>query len=56
MADEKKETNVYGNFCNKHPFAGGTAFVAGATFGFMLITELASDLGKLIVHAFRKKK
>ena len=56
MADEKKEVNVYGNFCSKHPFAGGTAFCAGATLGFMLITELAAGLGKLIVNAFRKKK
>lgn len=56
MADEKKEVNVYGKFCNNHPIIGGTAFCAGATLGFMLITELAANLGKLIVNAFRKKK
>ena len=56
MADEKKEVNVYGNFCNRHPFVGETAFCAGATLAFMVVTELATGLGKLIVNAFRKKK
>lgn len=56
MADEKKEVSPYGKFCNNHPFIGGSAFCAGATLGFMVITELATGLGKLIINAFRKKK